>query len=69
MVDTVVTMAANEGANMTQNEVGEVSSAEAREALKETGGKVTQAVKMCVQKRQQMVGNVMFCSTSNKGSF
>ncbi|KAK3086203.1 hypothetical protein FSP39_015157 [Pinctada imbricata] len=53
MVTTVITLAANEGSNMRQNEVGEVSDIEAREALKESKGSVPKAVKVCVQNRQK----------------
>ncbi|KAJ8303183.1 hypothetical protein KUTeg_019579 [Tegillarca granosa] len=53
-IDYVVTMGTNEGSKMNQNEVGELSTQEAKEALKEHAGNVQAAIQHCVERRTKL---------------
>ncbi|XP_071448672.1 uncharacterized protein LUBEL [Hetaerina americana] len=53
MVDTVATLATNFGLERRENTVGNVSTAEGREALRKEGGDVWAAVTHCVEARQR----------------
>lgn len=54
-VDRVIHMATNQGAQMEQNDVGELSVAESKEALKQYECDVNKAAKHCVENRRKLV--------------
>lgn len=54
-VKSVMAEVAKAGADMNENEVGELSEAEAKNSLKETKGDVEEAVKICTAKRCKLV--------------
>ncbi|XP_060601251.1 E3 ubiquitin-protein ligase RNF31-like [Ruditapes philippinarum] len=52
LIDTVATMATQEGASADQNDVGDISTQEAKHALIHCEGDIEKAAKMCVQERK-----------------
>lgn len=54
-VKSVTAEVAKAGADMNENEVGELSEMEAKNSLKETKGDVEEAVKICTAKRCKLV--------------
>lgn len=54
-VKSVMAEVAKAGADMNDNEVGELSEIEAKNSLKETKGDVEEAVKICTAKRCKLV--------------
>lgn len=54
LVDRVIHSATNQGAMMEQNDVGELSLIESKEALKHTGNEAN-AARMCVDYRKKLV--------------
>lgn len=54
LVDRVIHSATNQGALMEQNDVGELSLIESKEALKQTGNEMN-AARMCVEYRKKLV--------------
>jgi len=55
MIDTVVTLATNYGHERRENNVGTISTQEARDALRMHAGNVWAAVTECVDQRQKKV--------------
>ncbi|XP_063439379.1 uncharacterized protein LOC134720797 [Mytilus trossulus] len=57
LVDRVIHSATNQGAMMEQNDVGELSLIESKEALKHTGNEVN-AARMCVEYRKKLYSEI-----------
>lgn len=62
-VKSVMAEVAKAGADMNENEVGELSEAEAKNSLKETKGDVEEAVKICTAKRCKLYQEI--CKVDN----
>ncbi|XP_049852722.1 E3 ubiquitin-protein ligase lubel isoform X9 [Schistocerca gregaria] len=59
MIDTVVTLATNYGHERHENNIGTISAAEARDALRIHRGNVWAAVTECVEQRQKKYAELM----------
>lgn len=57
LVDRVIHSATNQGAMMEQNDVGELSLIESKEALKQTGNEMN-AARMCVEYRKKLYSEI-----------
>lgn len=55
LVKSVITRVGKAGADMNENEVGQLSEVEAKNSLKETKGDVEEAVKISIAKRCKLV--------------
>lgn len=62
-VKSVTAEVAKAGADMNENEVGELSEMEAKNSLKETKGDVEEAVKSCTAKRCKLVSLCLWQKT------
>lgn len=55
LVDRVIHTATNQGAQMEQNDVGEISVTESKDALRLNNCDLLKAVRLCVENRKKMV--------------
>ena len=60
MVDTVVTLATNYGHEQSDNDVGNVSSPEAAQAVLNNRGNIWNSVTECVEQRRRKVKQLTF---------
>ena len=65
-VKSVITRVGKAGADMNENEVGQLSEVEAKNSLKETKGDVEEAVKNSIAKRCKLVSKIACFSYNNK---
>ena len=55
MIETVSTLASNQLKDKMESDVGEITYAEAKQALRSNKGNIWESVKICVEKRKKNV--------------